>query len=340
LKSIAAFDHHFWRISPREALFMDPQHRIFLEVAWHTLEHAGYDPDRLKAATGVFVGVGSQDYHHLFLKEMHDVYIPSGRFSSALANRVSHLLNLCGPSEPIDTACSSSLVTIHRAVRAIRSGECAMALAGGVNLIFDPRINQAFGNLGTLSPNGRCNPFDISANGYVRGEGAGAVLLKQLQCAEQDGDYVHAVILGTAASHGGRSESMAQPNAAALGEVIHQAWQEAQIDAFQIDYIETHGSGTPSADSAELKALIRVLGEAKREQPLILGTMKANYGLLETASGIASFIKALLCLKHRTIPANIHFAQPHPLLQEEKRLQLSSARFAWPDTQKANNQRP
>ncbi|MGW8066609.1 SDR family NAD(P)-dependent oxidoreductase [Streptomyces ziwulingensis] len=315
------FDPGFFRISPREAGLMDPQHRLFLETVWRTVEDAGHDPASLAGTdTGVFVGCGSTEYATLLLQSGVEIdgQLATGNAHSILANRVSFLLDLRGPSEPVDTACSSSLVAVHRAVRAIQDGECSAAIAGGVNLTLTPTGYLAFGKSGMLAADGRCKTFDHRADGYVRGEGVGAVLLKPLSAALRDGDTVYALVRGTAVNHGGRAASLTAPNSASQAAVITAAHRRGGTDASLVGYVEAHGTGTALGDPVELNGLTQALRELgvgpERGQFIGLGSVKTNVGHLETAAGIAGLIKIVLAMRHRMIPPTLHVERPNPLL--------------------------
>ena len=312
IKDIDKFSPAFFGLSPLEAEFMDPQHRVFLESAWHALEDAGYPPRSLpERDVGVFVGVSSMDYAgKLMLSADVDPLANFGNGHSMLANRVSYLLNLTGPSLAIDTACSGSLVAIHEAIKAIRSGDCRWALAGGVNILLEPRVTQAMGKARMLSSQGRCKTFSSDADGYVRGEGAGVLVLKTLKQALADRDQIYGVIRASGVNHGGRSNSMTAPNPQAQSDLICQVYRRAGIQANQVSYIETHGTGTPIGDPIEVNALKEVWQRVGKtsgtEARCALGAVKSNIGHLEAAAGIAGAIKTLLCLKHRTLVKNLH----------------------------------
>jgi 3-oxoacyl-(acyl-carrier-protein) synthase/acyl carrier protein len=247
INHVDQFDATFFNISPREAELIDPQQRLFLQTVWKTIEDSGYTSSALSALkTGLFVGVFNHDYAELLQQqEVMDAYLTTGTMNSMIANRISYFLNLRGPSEAIDTACSSSLVAIHQAVHAILQGDCDMAIAGGVNTLITPTSFISANKAGMLSEDGRCKTFDKNANGYVRGEGAGAILLKKLSHALLDGDHIYGVIKGTAVNHGGHVNSLTAPNPNAQAEVIISACQRAKITVDSIKYIETHGTGTP-----------------------------------------------------------------------------------------------
>ncbi|MDN3268139.1 SDR family NAD(P)-dependent oxidoreductase [Streptomyces sp. MA15] len=315
------FDPAFFRISPREAKLMDPQHRLFLQTVWRTIEDAGHDPASLAGSdTGVFVGCGSTEYATLLLQSGVEIdgQLATGNAHSVLANRVSFLLDLRGPSEPVDTACSSSLVAVHRAVRAIQDGECSAAIAGGVNLTLTPTGYLAFGKSGMLAADGLCKTFDHRADGYVRGEGVGAVLLKPLSAALRDGDTVYALVRGTAVNHGGRAASLTAPNSDSQAAVITAAHRRGGTDASLVGYVEAHGTGTALGDPVELNGLTQAFRELgvgpERGQFIGLGSVKTNVGHLETAAGIAGLIKIVLSMRHRMLPPTLHIERPNPLL--------------------------
>ncbi|MCY1047775.1 SDR family NAD(P)-dependent oxidoreductase [Corallococcus sp. bb12-1] len=328
IDEVEHFDAAFFRITPREAALMDPQHRLFLQLAWNTVEDAGYRPSSLAGSkTGVFVGIGTTDYHDLLRDSgvAADAHTATGKAHSVLPNRLSFLLDLHGPSLPVETACSSSLVAIHHAVQALRSGQCTLALVGGVNLLLSPQLYFGFSRAGMLSEDGRCKTFDASANGYVRGEGLGALLLKPLSRAEADGDTIHAVIRGTAINHGGRAQALTAPNPRSQADLLVAAYEDAQVDPATVGYIEAHGTGTSLGDPIEVMGLRTAFERLspRWDRPLppqphcALGSVKTNIGHLETAAGIAGILKVVLSLRHRTLPASLHFQTPNPQLRLE-----------------------
>ncbi|SYX83881.1 trans AT polyketide synthase of type I involved in bacillaene synthesis (fragment) [Paenibacillus alvei] len=320
------FDASFFGISPREAELMDPRQRIYLETVWKVIEDAGYKASELSGSkTGLFVGVGSSDYYDLLSQNDVEIqaHTPTGVFPSILCNRISYLLHFHGPSEPVDTACSASLVAVHRAVEAIRSGDCELAIAGGVNVIASPNLYIALSKAGMLSKDGRCRTFDQRANGYVRSEGSGAVLLKPLRKAQEDGDHIYAVIRATSVNHGGHANSLTTPNPNAQASLIADAWRRTGIDPATISYIETHGTGTPLGDPIEINGLKKAFDELYREwgkvpseQPhCALGAVKSNTGHLESAAGITGLLKVILSMKHGKLPANLHGEQLNPYIE-------------------------
>ena len=258
MKEVDQFDCKFFGISPKEAELMDPQQRIFLETIYHTIDNAGYRPsDFAGTKTGLFVGVSTMDYYNL-MKEAGvplEAHTSTGISHCVLANRISYLLDIHGPSEPIDTACSSSLIAIHRAVESIHNGDCDMAFAGGVNVILSPMLHISFGKAGMLSKDGRCKSFDASANGYVRGEGSGAVILKPLSKAKQDHDHIYAVIRSTAVNHGGKANTLTSPNVNAQADLLYRAYSKAEISLDEVSYLEAHGTGTSLGDPVEINGI-------------------------------------------------------------------------------------
>ncbi|HEX6969589.1 MAG TPA: SDR family NAD(P)-dependent oxidoreductase [Micromonosporaceae bacterium] len=323
---LSGFDAALFRISRTEARLMDPQQRIFLETVWRAIEDAGHRPEKLAGTdTGLFVGVSTTDYADLLRQHgiAVEAHTASGIAHSILANRVSHVLDLRGPSEAVDTACSSSLVALHRAVRAITSGDCSAAVVGGVNALLSPGLFTAFRKSGMLSPDGACKTFDANADGYVRGEGAGALFLKPLARAEADGDHIYAVIRGVAVNHGGRSSSLTAPNPQAQARVLVQAYREAGVDPATVTAIEAHGTGTRLGDPVEIEGLKKAFdrlyadwGRPMPDQPHIaLGSVKSNIGHLEAAAGIAGVLKVLLAMRYGVLPASINLDTLNPYLR-------------------------
>ncbi|MGW1409041.1 SDR family NAD(P)-dependent oxidoreductase [Streptomyces sp. NPDC002403] len=317
LDDVDAFDAAFFRILPREAELMDPQHRLALQTAWNAVEHSGYAPSGLPANTGLFFGVSGTDYATLLAAHgtPPDAFTSTGNAHSMLANRISYILDIHGPSQPVDTACSSSLVAVHRAVEAIRSGACDAAIAGGVNLLLSVDTFVSAGRAGMLSPDGRCKTFASEANGYVRGEGVGAVVLKPLADAERDGDAILAVIVGTAENHGGRANSLTAPNGTAQSDLVVRAM--GGIDPRTIGYVEAHGTGTALGDPVEVRALQAAFRQLGSDGPATcgLGSVKTNIGHLEAAAGIAGLLKVVLAMKHGTLPQSLHCDRINPYIQ-------------------------
>lgn len=328
------FDAGFFGISPREACALDPQHRLLLEISWEALEHACLDPTHLKnSKTGVFVGISSDDYaqahRHSGQPERIDAYSITGTTFSTAAGRLSYTLGLQGPCIALDTACSSSLVALHLACQSLRSRESNLALAGGVNLILSPQSHICFSKLQTISPDGKCKSFDASADGYVRGEGCGVLVLKRLRDALKDGNRILAVVRGSAINQDGKTNGLAAPNGNAQQAVIRHALEDAGIQPTQVDYIEAHGTGTVLGDPIEVEALGAVFGPGRTE-PLRLGTVKTNIGHLEPAAGVAGLIKIILSLQHEELAQNLHFHRPNPYIAWERLpLQVVSERSTW-----------
>jgi acyl transferase domain-containing protein/acyl carrier protein len=318
LERIDKFDAQFFGISPREAPHLDPRQRLMLEVTWEAIEDAGILCDYLAGSrTGVFVATLSADYGDMLFRDLNrvDAYSGPGMANSVVSNRISYFFDLRGPSLTLDTACSGSLVAIHLACQSLRSGECALALAGGVSVNLLPNGNVFFSKAGILSPTGRCKPFDSRADGIVRSEGAGVVVLKLLSQAQEDGDRIYAVIRGSAVNQDGRSNGLMAPNGLAQEAVLRKAYEMAGISPALVQYIETHGTGTQLGDPIEVEALNAVLGSGhSRERPCVLGSLKSNMGHLEPAAGVAGVIKTALAMKHRLLPPNLHFQESNPLI--------------------------
>ena len=316
LTDIDAFDAEHFDISPREAAKMDPQQRLVLEVAHEALDHAGIPSDTLRhTQTAVFAGASTTEYGYLAMTDLPqvDAWFGTGAALSIIANRVSYHFDLRGPSATVDTACSSSLVAIHLAARSLRSGEANLALAAGVNLLLTPAVTRGFEHADVLSPTGRCHSFDADADGFVRGEGCGVVVLKRLSDALRDGDRILAVIRGSAINQDGRSNGLMAPNPEAQMAVLRAAYGDAGVALSDVDYVEAHGTGTLLGDPIEARALGMTIGRSRPQtSPLLIGSVKSNMGHLEAAAGIAGFIKTVLALQHGRIPANLHFQKPNP----------------------------
>ncbi|MCK6552180.1 type I polyketide synthase, partial [Myxococcota bacterium] len=317
LDDVRGFDESFFRISPREASSMDPQQRLVLEVAWEALEDAGVaGPSLAGSRTGVFVGVSAVEYSLLgWSLDTIDAYASSGVSKSIVANRISYQLDLRGPSVALDTACSSSLVSVHLAVRALRNGECDQAIASGVNLLLAPQNFVSFTKWGMMASDGRCKTFDHRADGFVRGEGCGAIVLKRLSDAIAAGDPIRAVIRGSAVNQDGKSAGLTAPNLDAQIDCIRRAHADANVRAEQLSFIEAHGTGTALGDPIEVEALAEVFAGSKLR--CALGSVKTNLGHLEGAAGIAGIIKVILALEHGAIPPNLHFTKPNPAVKLE-----------------------
>ncbi len=336
IDNIDQFDANFFGISPREAMRMDPQQRLLLEVAWEALEDAGCVVEELRSSrTGVFIGVSNSDYGQLQLQDPQrsDVYIGTGTASSIAANRLSYLFDFHGPSLAIDTACSSSLVALHLASQSLRSGESSVALVGGINLILSPSITVNFSKAGFMSPDGHCKAFDSRANGYVRGEGVGVLVLKSFSQAKDDGDRIYAVIRGSAVTQDGHSNGLTAPNPLAQEAALREACQKANISPSQLQYIEAHGTGTALGDPIEANTLGKFLSEKKAFNTYCsIGSVKTNIGHLEAAAGIAGVIKVVLAIQHRKIPPSLHFEKPNPrIFFERMPLKVQEKFGPWPE---------
>ena len=324
IDQVDQFDPQFFSISPREATFTDPQQRILLELAWQALEHAGIDPSSLVGSqTGVFTGIFAHDYELLQVKhnpsQAFEVYYSTGNSSSVAAGRLAYVFGFQGPAISVDTACSSSLVAVHLATQSLLRGETDLALATGVHLILSPELSITFSKAGMLSPDGRCKTFDAAANGYVRGEGGGIVVLKRLSQAIADGDKIWAVIRGTAINQDGASNGLTAPNGLSQEAVIRQALETAGVAPHEVSYVEAHGTGTSLGDPIEIKSLENVYGQDRdADNPLLIGSVKTNIGHLESAAGIAGLIKVVLSMQHEYIPAHLHFKQANPLIELDR----------------------
>jgi acyl transferase domain-containing protein len=318
---IDRFEPEFFGITPREAASLDPQQRLVLEVAWESLERAGQRPEELMGSrTGVFLGLMTDDYQQAGYAnpELNDPYTFTGNGHCFPPGRLSYVLGLQGPSMCVDTACSSSLVAVHLACQSLRNEECTMAIAGGVALHLSQTTMHVVARTHALSPDGRCKTFDARANGYVRGEGCGMVVLKRLSDAQRDGDTILAVIRGSAVNQDGRSTGLTAPNVRAQQAMLRQALQSAQVAPQDVSYVETHGTGTSLGDPIEFEALNEVIGRAHGAgSQCVLGAVKTNIGHLEAAAGIAGLIKLVLCLQNESIPGNMHYRQLNPRISLE-----------------------
>src|ERR1700733_6758277 len=341
LEEVDKFDAYFFGMSARETLKTDPQQRLAAEVSWEAVEDAGINPKDLAGAqVGVFLGITNSDYARIVERaglESIDAYHLTGNCLNFAAGRIAYLFGFRGPTLALDTACSSSGVSVHLACQSLRNRECNLALAGGVNLILSPEISITSTKARTLSPDGRCKTFDASANGYVRGEGCGIVVLKRLSNALADGDRIHAVIRGSAVNQDGATSGITVPNKAAQAEVIRQALERAGIEPNQVDYVEAHGTGTPLGDPIEVRALASVYSKGRSAgRPLIIGTAKTNVGHLESAAGIAGLIKTVLSLKHRSIPPHLHFKKLNPAISlDDIPAAIPTQSMPWPESNKA-----
>lgn len=337
LSDVAGFDAEFFGITPREADYIDPQQRLILEVTVEALEHAGIPAESVqRSQTGVFVGACVSEYGFLTSRDLSGIeaWTATGGALSIIANRLSYFLDLRGPSLTIDTACSSSLVAVHLACQSLRTGQSELAIAGGVNLLLSPVVTRSFDQAEAMSRTGACHAFDAAADGFVRGEGCGVAVLKRLSDALRDGNRVLAVVRGSAVNQDGRSNGLMAPNPAAQAAVLRAACTDAGVEPAQIDYVETHGTGTLLGDPIEARALGAVYGRGRPEhEPLLIGAAKTNLGHLEAAAGIAGLIKATLAVQRGEIPPNQHFDNPNPHIPfDELRLKVADEATAWPAT--------
>jgi len=336
LDRVDGFDPLFFGMSPREAVEADPQQRLILELVWESLERAGMPPSRLQGSrTGIFMGAMWSEYGQIAGGlEAIAQHSATGRDTGIIANRVSYVLGLTGPSLTVNTACSSSLVAVHLAAQSLRSGESTLAVAGGVNLILTPDSTVAMTKFGAMAPDGRSKAFDSRADGYVRGEGAGVVVLKPLSRAIADGDRVLALLRGSAVNNDGPSNGLTAPSPDAQRGVLRDAYAAAKLPPAEVDYVEAHGTGTMLGDPIEAGSLGAVLGTAEgRERPLVVGSAKTNIGHLEAAAGAAGLIKTVLALGHRTVPPSLHYLSPNPHIDfPALNLRVPTAPEPWPAT--------
>ncbi|QTA87823.1 Putative phthiocerol synthesis polyketide synthase [Desulfonema magnum] len=307
---IEEFDPHFFGISSAEGQYLDPRHRLLLEVSWEALENAGLPADRLPTRTGIFVGLMESEKG--MTNGLHDIYGTTGTLTSMAAGRLAYLLGAQGPNMVIDTACSSSLLAVHLACQSLRAGECQAALCGGVNVLLFPKLMIGLSGMTVLSPDGRCKTFDASADGFGRGEGCGMVVLKRLSCALEDRDRIWAVIRASAVNHNGPGSGLTVPSKAAQTALIREALEKANIEGKEVGYVEAHGTGTKLGDPIEVRALADALGN--RDTPLLIGSVKTNIGHLDASAGIAGLIKTALVLHHQEIPPHLNFSEPNPLI--------------------------
>jgi len=333
---VTGFDAPFFGMSTREVRLMDPQHRLLLETAWHAVEHSGTAPTALaNTNTGVFVGLATHDYLGMASDELTypeiEAYMAIGTSNAAAAGRISFRLGLQGPAVAVDTACSSSLVAIHQACQALRLGECDLALAGGANVLLTPATMITFSSAHMLAPDGRCKTFDAAADGYVRGEGCGVIVIKRLEDAIRDGDRIRAVIRGSAINQDGASGGLTVPNGIAQQRVIADALRRADLEPSDVGYLEAHGTGTSLGDPIEAQAAGAVLGAGRGPgDPLLMGSVKTNIGHLEAAAGIAGVIKVILSLENELLPAHLHFQNPSPHIPWDRlAVQVVKEATAW-----------
>ena len=336
---IDRFDAAFFRISPVEAQLLDPQQRMMLETSWEALEDAGMNPAGLKGSrTGVYTGISNDEYRMLVVDSSRPteaaacLYALSGTNLNGTSGRVAFVLGLTGPAKAVDAACASSLVSVHDAVADLQQGKADLAIAGGVQAILNSRIYELRARSMMLSPDGQCKAFDASANGYVRGEGCGVVILKRLREAEADGDRIWGVIRGAAMNHGGTSTGLTVPNLPGLEQVIESALLQADAATADVDYLEAHGTGTAVGDPIEINAVAAVYGRGREaDRPLLIGSVKTNIGHLESAAGIAGLIKTVLVMQRGVIPKHLHFQQPNPSLDWDRLpLKVTSSVTNWP----------
>jgi 3-oxoacyl-[acyl-carrier-protein] synthase II len=312
LDDVLGFDAKFFGISPREARSLDPQHRLLLEVVWEAFEDAAILPAAGAGSTGVYVGITGQDYRYWANDEPNSSWL-IGNGHCFAAGRIAYTLGFQGPAMAVDTACSSSLVALHTASRALAAGDCDVAVAAGVNLVLAPRSTAEIQRTEALSPDGRCRPFDARANGFVRGEGCGALVLKRLSDAERDGDRVLAVVEASGVNQDGRSSGFTAPNVLAQAKLIESVLAAAGLTARDVGYLEAHGTGTALGDPIELEAARTALGTPGRDW--YVGSVKANVGHAEAAAGVLGLIKAVMCLQKRQIPRQAQFGTLNPRIQ-------------------------
>ncbi|MFA1369913.1 SDR family NAD(P)-dependent oxidoreductase [Legionella pneumophila] len=335
LNDVKRFDSKFFNISPREAEYLDPQQRLALSTTWHALEDAGLVESELKGShTGIYLGISTHDYDQLIQKQVPltelGTYQATGTSFATSAGRIAYFLGTNGPCMAIDTACSSSLVCIHQASRALQAGDCELAIAGGVNLILSPESSIIFCKSGMLSPHNRCSTFDVSADGYVRGEGCGMVVLKKLSDALRDGNRIHAVIYGSAVNQDGASNGLTAPNLTAQVDVINTALNLSHLRPEQITHIEAHGTGTELGDPIEWEGIRRCYAQ-ERTNPLYISSVKTRIGHLEAAAGVAGFIKTVLAIKYGQIPAHLNLQQLNPKLHLHDAMSIPMHCIPWED---------
>jgi len=334
LADVAGFDPWFFRIAPRVAAAMDPQHRLLLEVAWEALEDGALTPHDLgQGRTGVFVGITAGEYGSLLLRRGgasgFDGHCMTGTPLFSAAGRLSYTFGWQGPSMSLDTACSSSLTALHLACQSLRQGECQIALAGGVNLLLSPEIMTALCRTGALSSGGRCKSFSAEADGYARGEGCGVLVLARLDEALAAGYRVRAIVRNSGVNHNGASGGYTVPSGPAQEDLIRRVWQEAEVSPADVDYVEAHATGTPLGDPVEVRALARVVGTTRpTDRPLLIGSAKTNLGHCESAAGMAGVIKVVLSLEQGELPAHLHCENLSPHLSSAA--MISSLLFSEP----------
>ncbi|MCQ9352690.1 polyketide synthase Pks13 [Corynebacterium sp. 153RC1] len=335
LEDLASFDAEFFGLSPLEAVNIDPQQRLMLELSWEALENAGIPANTLRGkSVGVFVGSTNNDYGMLIFSDPSEAhpYALTGNSSAVVANRVSYAFDFRGPSIQVDTACSSSLVSVHQAVRALRDGEADVALAGGVNVMATPAVTTSFGELGVLSPTGKIHAFSDDADGFVRSDGAGMLVLKRVDDAIAAGDNILAVIKGSAVNSDGHSNGITAPNPDAQVDVLQRAYADANVDPTTVDYVEAHGTGTILGDPIEASAIGAVLGRGREiTRPTLLGSAKTNFGHTESAAGAAGLIKVVLSMQNRTLPPSLNYVGPNRYVDfDAERLEVVEDPREWP----------
>ena len=332
VEGIEWFDSRFFRIAPIEARMMDPRQRMMLETSWEAIEDAGIAPDSLRGSrTGVYAGVSHSEYQHV-IEASGKAGTFLGLMASVTAGRVASALGLEGPAMAIDMACASALVAVHQAVAGLQRGEVDLALAGGVHAALSRDISKLMLDVGMLSPSGQCHPFDASADGYVRGEGCGMLILKRLNEAEVDGDRIWGVIKGSAINQNGASAGLTVPNGPAQERVIEAALVQAGLTGRDVDYLEAHATASQLGDAIEVHAAGSVYGRGRdADRPLLMGTVKSNIGYLETAAGVAGLIKAVLAMKQGVIPKHLHFKEPNPQIDWDRLpVRVTSEKTDWP----------
>ena len=333
LDGVDRFDAEFFRIAPVEAEQLDPQQRMVLELSWEAIEDAGINPAGLAGSrTGVYLGVSHSDYGYFILDCEPTLYTTTGTSFSTASGRVAFSLGLMGPAISVDTACSSSLVAMHLAAVALQRGEADLALAGGVNAILAGLGQEALGSGGMLAPDGRCKTFSAAANGFVRGEGCGVVLMKRLADAERDGDRILAVLAGSALNQDGASAGLTVPSGPSQQQVIGEALAAAGLEPAEVDYLEAHGTGTELGDPIEMEAAAAAYGKGRgADRPLLVGSVKTNVGHLEGAAGVAGAMKVILSMRAGVLPKHLHFEEPSPRIAWERLpVRVTGEATPWP----------